>query len=98
MKKFTTSAQKTLSLSKEVILQRLETEMSRDSKLIFKETNKENIKEAKLIDGSVLVIASFDKEDGKTLAMIDFKDVPEEFDRQKIQKHLRNRLDKIFLL
>jgi hypothetical protein len=73
MKKFTTSAQKTLTLTKEVILQKLEREMSKDPALVFEKTEADNIRKAKLKDGSEVVIASFDKDDGKTLAMIDFK-------------------------
>ena len=96
MKKFTTSAQKTVPLPKGVILKMLEEEISKDSGLIFKETKVDNIREAKLKDGSTLVIASFDKENGKTLAMIDHKDLSEDFERKEIQTKLRNKLDEIF--
>lgn len=96
MKKFTTSAQKTLSLPKAVILQKLETGMTSGSALVFQATKRENIKEATLKDGSKLVIASFDKEGGKTLAMIDLKDVPGDNDRFEIQKSLRQKLDTLF--
>jgi len=96
MKKFTTSAQKTVTLPKGVILKMLEEEISKDSGLIFKETKVDNIREAKLKDGSTLVIASFDKENGKTLAMIDHKDLSEDFERKEIQTKLRNKLDEIF--
>ncbi len=96
MKKFTTSAQKTLSLSKEAILKKLEEEMTKDTSLVFEDTTRANIKEAKLKDGSKLIIASFDKENGKTLAMIDHKDLPDDGVRSEIQKKLRQKLDKIF--
>jgi len=96
MKKFTTSAQKKVTLPKGVILKMLEEEISKDSGLIFKETKVDNIREAKLKDGSTLVIASFDKENGKTLAMIDHKDLSEDFERKEIQTKLRNKLDEIF--
>lgn len=96
MKKFTTSAQKTLTLSKDVILNKLETEMSKDSELVFKETKSDNIREAKLNNGSTVIIASFDKVNGKTLAMIDHKDLPEDFERKEIQTKLREKLDEIF--
>ena len=95
-KKFTTSAQKTLSLPKHVILKKLEDEMTKDKTLIFQKTNRKNIKEAKLKDGSKLVIATFEKENGKTLAMIDHKDLPKNKVRAEIQQSLRQKLDKIF--
>lgn len=96
MKKFTTSAQKTVALPKEVTLKKLEDEISKDSELIFEETKSNNIRKAKLKDGSTIVIASFDKENGKTLAMIDYKDLSEDFKRSEIQKKLRKKLDDIF--
>ncbi len=96
MKKFTTSAQKTVTLPKDVILEKLENEMSKDFELIFEKTKSDNIRKAKLKDGSSIVIASFDKENGKTLAMIDHKDLPEDFKRTDIQTKLRKKLDEIF--
>ena len=96
MKKFTTSAQKTLTLPKEVILKKLEEEMSKNSELVFQKTKLDNIREAKLNNGSTVVIASFDKENGKTLAMIDHKDLSEDFERKEIQTKLREKLDEIF--
>ena len=96
MKKFTTSAQKTLSLSKNTILKKLESEIVSGKALIFEATKNEDVKQASLQDGSKLVIASFDKENGKTLAMIDHKDIPGNKVRSKIQKGLRQKLDKIF--
>ncbi len=96
MKKFTTSAQKTVTLPKDVILKKLEDEMSKDFELIFEKTKSDNIRKAKLKDGSSIVIASFDKENGKTLAMIDHKDLPEDFKRTDIQTKLRKKLDEIF--
>ncbi len=96
IKKFTTSAQKTLTLPKEVILQMLEDEITQDPQIIFENTKIENIKKAKLKNGSELVIASFDKEDGKTLAMIDLKNISNDLDRKKIQTELKNKLEKIF--
>lgn len=95
--KFTTSAQKTLSWSKEVILEKLEDEITKGTGLIFQVTRVENIKEAKLKDGSKIVIASFDKDNGKALAMIDHKDIPENQLRSEIQRGLRQKLDKIFM-
>ena len=96
MKRFTTSAQKTLAITKEVILKKLENEMSKDRNLTFMATKIENLKEAKLDDGSKLIIAAFDKENGKTLAMIDHKDVPGTASRQAIQHELRKKLDGMF--
>lgn len=96
MKKFTTSAQKTVKLPKDVILKKLEEEFSKDAELIFEETKSDNIRKAKLKDGSTVIIASFDKENGKTLAMIDHKDLSENFERNEIQTKLRKKLDKIF--
>ncbi len=96
MKKFTTSAQKTLTLPKEAVLKKLEEEMSKDPELIFEKTKLDNIRKAKLKNGSVMIIASFEKDKGKTLAMIDYKDLPATFERKEIQKQLRNRLDDIF--
>jgi hypothetical protein len=96
MKRFTTSAQKTLSLPKDVILKKLEDEMSKDNDLVFRDTKIESIKEAKLKDGSKLIIAAFNKENGKTLAMIDHKDLPIANIRVDIQKSLRKTLDKMF--
>ena len=96
MNKFTTSAQKTLLLSKDTILKMLEVEMSKDASLVFHNTQRENIKEAKLKDGSKLVIAVFNKENGKTLAMIDHKNIPAGTVRSEIQRKLRQKLNKIF--
>ncbi|MDQ6814285.1 MAG: hypothetical protein M3040_11140 [Bacteroidota bacterium] len=96
MKKFTTSAQKTLELPKNVILKKLEEEMTRESELVFVKTKSDNIRKAKLKDGSTNVIASFDKENGKTLAMIDHKDLSEDYNRTDIQTKLRKKLDKLF--
>ena len=96
MKKFTTSAQKTLTLPKDVILKMLADEMSKDAELVFEETKSDNIRQATLKDGSTLVIAGFDKENGKTLAMIDYKNVSANFKRAEIQSKLRQKLDKIF--
>jgi hypothetical protein len=96
MKKFTTSAQKTVSLPKDIVLKKLEDEMCKDSELIFKQTKFDNIRKAKLKDGSTIVIASFDKENSKTVAMIDHKNLPENLERNEIQTSLRKKLDKIF--
>ncbi len=70
--------------------------MSKDYKITFEATKSDNIREAKLNDGSTIVIASFDKENGKTLAMIDHKDLSENFKRNEIQSKLRKKLDEIF--
>ncbi len=96
MKKFTTSAQKTLTLPKEVILKKLEDEMTKDAELIFTQTNSPNIRKAKMKDGSTIVIASFDKENGKTLAMIDHKNLSEYFEREEIKLRLKKKLETIF--
>lgn len=96
MKRFTTSAQKTLMLPKDVILEKLESEMSKEADLIFEQTKSDNIRKAKLKDGSTLVIASFDKTDGKTLAMIDHKNLPQNLERDQVQPRLRKKLDEIF--
>jgi len=96
MKKFTTSAQKTLTLPKADILIKLEEEMTRDADLTFEDTKVANIRQAKLADGSKVVIAAFDKDQGKTLAMIDFKDVPGDLERSAVQNKLRKILDDIF--
>lgn len=96
MKKFTTSAQKTVELPKNVILKKLEEEMIKESELVFVKTKSDNIRKAKLKDGSTIVIASFDKENGKTLAMIDHKDLSEDYNRTDIQTKLRKKLDKLF--
>jgi hypothetical protein len=95
-KKFTTSAQKTLMLSKEDILKTLEGEMSKELKIDFEKTSRSNIKKAKLKDGSVVIIAGFEKENGKTLAMIDHKDLSSNIERVVIQNNLRRKLDEIF--
>ena len=95
MKKFTTSAQKTTTLPKAAILKKLANEIGKDG-TVFKKTTSENIRKAVLPDGSTLVIASFDKENGKTLAMIDHKNLPDPRNRNKVQKGLRKTLDNIF--
>ena len=96
MKKFTTSAQKTLTLRKDVILEMLEDEMSKDAGLVFEKTKSEDIRKALLKDGSTIIIASFEKENGKTLAMIDHKNLSEDFERSEVQTKLKKKLDKIF--
>ena len=96
MKKFTTSAQKTLTLPKDVILKKLEDEMIKDSELIFTKTKSDNIRKAKLKDGSTIVIAGFDKENGKTLAMIDHKGLSGNLKRDEVQGKLKDKLKKIF--
>lgn len=45
---------------------------------------------------SKLVLASFSQENGKTIAMIDHKNVPVEIDRKDLQKKWREVLDNIF--
>ncbi|MEO6548757.1 MAG: hypothetical protein ABIN94_12180 [Ferruginibacter sp.] len=64
--------------------------------MVFRKTKRENIKEAKLEDGGKLVIAAFDKDNGKKFAMVDHRDLPENKDRIDIQRSLIQRLDKIF--
>ena len=96
MKKFTTSTQKTVKLSKYVVLEKLEKQITKVSELIFEKTKSDDIRKAKLKDGSTLLIASFDKENGKTLAIIDHKNLSEEHNRNEIQMKFRKTLDKIF--
>ncbi|MDQ2721551.1 MAG: hypothetical protein M3Z26_17575 [Bacteroidota bacterium] len=96
MKPYTTSAQKTIKLSQDESLQKLEDELTRSEKVIFENTNHENIRSAKMEDGSVLVIASFIKDNGLTLAMIDHKKISAETKREDVQKKWRNKSDKIF--
>lgn len=83
-------------LSKRSILQKLEEQLSNGKTIKFTNTSRTNIKQAKLSDGSTLVIAAFDKDNGKTLAMIDHKNLPGDKDRNKIQLHLRQTIDRIF--
>ena len=97
MKKFTTSAQKTVELPKNVILKKLQAEMTKGSELVFEKTKSDNIRKAKLKDGNTIVIASFDKENGKRLAMIDHKYLSEDCNRTEIQTKLRKKLDKLFV-
>ena len=96
MKTFTTSAQKTIRLSQDEILQKLENELSRSEKVIFENTKDENIREAKMKDGSMLVIASFIKDNGMTLAMIDHKKLSSKIKREDVQKKWRKKLDELF--
>lgn len=95
-KKYTTSAQRTLTLPKDVILKKLEYELTKDRGLVFQAIKLKNIKEAKLKDGSKIVIASFDKPIGKTLAMIGHKNVPKIKDRSEVHSNIKKTLMNIF--
>jgi hypothetical protein len=94
--KFTTSAQKTLFLSPDIILKKMVVAMSEETGLKFEPTENVNIRMAKAGDGSKLIIASFDKGNGKALAMLDFKGVPGDKKRADIQGKLRKMLDELF--
>ena len=94
MKRFTTSAQKTLPITKDEIIEKLSEEMSKD--LAFTSTKNKYIKEAKLKDGSKVIIAAFDKENSKSLAMIDHKLLPETVKRSEVQEELKSILNKVF--
>ena len=95
-KTFTTSAQKTIALSTNKILKLLNDHFTAETGLTFKETARKNILEAKMKDGSKLIIAAFEKENGKSLAMVDHKDLPNSNNRTAIQRGLRKTLDGIF--
>lgn len=69
--------------------------MSKETGLKFEPTENVNIRMAKIADGSKLVIASFDKGNGKALAMLDFKDIPGDKKREEIQGQLRKKLDEL---
>ena len=96
MKSYTTSAQKTVSLPADKTLEKLQAEIGNAEGVVFKATNNKNIREAKMKDGSTLAIASFIKENGATLAMIDHKKVSEKTERSAVQKKWRNTLDALF--
>ena len=95
MKKITTSAQKSLKIDKSTAIKQLLAEVSTDKHVVFTQTSNPSIYKAKLKDQSELIVAGFEKEDGKTLAMIDHKNILED-QRQAQQKHWRNLLDKLF--
>src|SRR5689334_5763099 len=96
MARFTTSAQKTLTLTREEAFRKLEEAISKDIGLTFVTTKDDYIKSAKLPDRSTFVIAAFKKENGKSLAMIDFKNVPGEETRLNIQQSIRQKLNDVF--
>ena len=95
MKKITTSAQKSLQIDKRTAIKQLLASVSTDKNVVFIKTGNPSIYKAKLKDQSELIIAGFEKENGKTLAMIDHKNIPED-QRQVQQKYWRNLLDKLF--
>ena len=70
--------------------------MSKDGDLKFELTNNADIKAAELKDGSKLIIAAFDKVNGRALAMIDHKDIPANSSRATIQQGLKEKLNGMF--
>ena len=96
MKRYTTSAQKTLDLPVEDILVKLKTHFEKTEQLKFAETKDVNILKAKMDNGSTLVIAGFDKSKGKTLAMIDHENIPVDKPRTALQKKRKDVLNELF--
>lgn len=95
MKRFTTSAQKTLTLPKTVIMERLQQAFSADE-LLYEPKGSAHLLQAACSDGSKLVIAAFDKPGGKTLLMIDHQNIPGDKERSVVQQGLRDKLDQLF--
>jgi len=93
---YTTSAQKTLDFPPEETLKKLNKEVSEITGLTFNSTKRGNILESNLADGSSLILASFKTKDGKSIAMIDHKNVPNDIDRSFQQNKWRQVLDNIF--
>jgi hypothetical protein len=93
---YTTSAQKTLNFPAEETLKKLSSQISEITGLTFNLTKRENILESNLFDGSCLILASFKTEDGRSIAMIDHKNVPNDIDRSFQQRKWRQLLDHIF--
>lgn len=96
MKPFTTSAQKTVNLNAAEALQKLEARLTSSEQLSFEKTPLPNMRKAKMKDGSTLVAASFVKDNGGTLAMIDHKNIPGGVDRLQMQKKWKTILEDIF--
>jgi hypothetical protein len=93
--KITTSAQKTLNLHKDKILKKLVNEVGKEENLKFSKTKNPNLYSAEMKDGSQLYVASFEKENGKGLAMIDHKNINSN-KRSTLQKKWKQTLEKIF--
>jgi hypothetical protein len=96
MKPFTTSAQKTINLEAGEALQKLDSRLSNLEQVSFEKTAVPFIRKATMKDGSTLVAASFVKDNGGTLAMIDQEDVPGGVDRLQLQKKWKDILEDIF--
>ena len=95
MKLITTSAQKTVQSSQKSALKKLFKRLSDAENITFTQTKNPNIYQAEYKNDSTLSIASFDKGNGSTVAMIDHKNVSAD-ERQKWQLHWRKILDELF--
>lgn len=91
----TTSAQKTVPMPRTEALERLRTAVAEQESVTFRATGKPDIESAELEDGSTLVVAAFDKGDGRSVAMIDHRGVPAS-DRARWQQHWRRCVDEVF--
>jgi len=94
-KRVTTSAQKTVRMAKDLSLRRLQATIGDQESVSFEATANPDILVAQLEDGSKLYVASFDKDDGRSIAMIDHKDV-DEASRERWHQHWRQSIDEIF--
>ena len=95
MKKITTSAQKSIVMDKKLAVARLVDNVSADAHVEFTQTCDPFIYKAKLAGDSKLTVAVFDKENGKILAMIDHKNIPED-KRKSQQNHWKELLENTF--
>lgn len=91
----TTSAQKTVPLTRAAALERLRDAVAEQESVTFGATGKPDIESAELDDGSVLVVAAFDKDDGRSVAMIDHRGVLAS-ERERWQRHWRRSIDAVF--
>ena len=95
-KLITTSAQKTVSISQKNIIRKLKNEIENIENIKFNVTrSNKSIMTSSLKDGSEITIASFEKKNGKNLAMIDIKGILES-QRNEKQSFWRQILDQLF--
>ena len=95
MQLITTSAQKTVRLNQKDALEKLLEKVTVAEKSKFTQTKNANIYKSQFKDQSILSVASFDKGNGSTVAMIDHKNIPANH-RKKWQSHWRKVLDELF--
>jgi len=93
--KVNVSAQKTVKFKQKETLEFLVHKIGVQEKVEFKKTNNSNLYCAKFKDNSKLYVASFTSDKGKTIAMIDNKNV-DKTKREERQLYWKKTLNNLF--